>query len=104
MGREEANSTYLCASGPAKPGAQARETRQGKSPPGTEEKEPGRRPSEGSLRAASMLDLLLIDSAKFPALSVSNFAFGEGFSNLSNPTHKHLSLYPLRLKVLDFQL
>lgn len=36
--------------------------------------------------------------------SVSNFAFGEGFSNLSNPTHKHLSLYPLRLKVLDFQL
>lgn len=60
--------------------------------------------TDGSVSAVCLFLVLLIDGAKFCTLSVSNFAFGEGFSNLSNPTHKHLSLYPLSLKVLDFQL
>lgn len=60
--------------------------------------------TDGSLSVAYLFFVFLTYCAKFCTLSVSNFAFGEGFSNLSNLTHKHLSLYPLRLKVLDFQL
>lgn len=60
--------------------------------------------TDGSLSVVYLFFVFLNYRAKFCILSVSNFAFGEGFSDLSNPTHKHLSLYPLRLKVLDFQL
>lgn len=60
--------------------------------------------TDGSLSVVYLFFLFLTYCAKFGPLSVSNFAFSEGFSNLSNPTHKHLSLDPLRLKVLDFQL
>lgn len=67
-------------------------------------REKKRKKTDGSLSLVYLFFVFLIYCAKFCTLSVSNFAFGEGFSNLSNPTHKHLSLHPLRLKVLDFQL
>ena len=58
--------------------------------------------TDGSVSAVYLFFVFLVYRAKFCTLSASNFAFGEGFSNLSNPTHKHLSLYPLRLKIFRF--